>query len=118
MNIYESYDMLLAKRWLCSSWAPGRIRRRGGMPGRTGGEPRALISELLDVDSLDQTDLDTLSGIRLHRSLRRLVDETGGRPADFLWFDNVSGLVPQGADRPSRSEDAGGAGGDGRPERR
>ncbi|MFY1574513.1 hypothetical protein ACN26Z_06450 [Verrucosispora sp. WMMD703] len=95
------------------------------MPGMEG-EPRPLISELIDVDGLTQNELEALPRSLLHRSLRRLLSERDEWAGDFLWFDNVNTGNP-GFDRRDRrpAEEAGtaemGEGGmddDGRPERR
>ncbi|GAB3064474.1 hypothetical protein [Micromonospora schwarzwaldensis] len=60
------------------------------MSDRVSGGDRALISQLLDVAELDPADLDAIPRGQLHRSLRRLIDETGDPTAEFLWFGNQS----------------------------
>ncbi|MEU4569346.1 hypothetical protein [Micromonospora sp. NPDC023956] len=58
------------------------------MPERMSKHDRPLISDLLNAEELDPSDLDALPRILLRQSLRRLLDEAGEPRGHFLWFPN------------------------------
>jgi FXSXX-COOH protein len=56
-----------------------------------------LISDLLNAEEMDPSDLDALPRTLLRQSLRRLLDETGEPRGHFLWFPNQTsdpGVAP------------------------
>jgi FXSXX-COOH protein len=67
------------------------------MPERMSSRDRPLISDLLNAEELDPSDLDALPRELLRQSLRRLLDETGEPRGHFLWFPNQTsdpGVAP------------------------
>lgn len=84
------------------------------MSERMSSHDRPLISDLLNAEELDPSDLDALPRKLLRRSLRRLIDETGEPRGQFLWFPNSdpgsaagSGWRRVDTDRVERGGDAG-----------
>ncbi|WDZ86925.1 hypothetical protein [Micromonospora cathayae] len=79
------------------------------MSERMSSRDRPLISDLLNAEELDPSDLDALPRELLRRSLRRLIDETGESRGQFLWFPNSDpGGVPAIARRQVDTDRRGG----------